>query len=60
MDIFVIIIITDENTRSKFLFYGGPECVHVKDGLEFYIDAGVIPDFLGGPCTVCFNQKIYN
>lgn len=42
----------DENTRSKFLFYGGPDCLNMKDGLEFYIDSGVIPDFLGGPCSV--------
>lgn len=44
--------ITDENTRSKFLFYGGPDCIHMKDGLEVYIDSEVIPDFLGGPCSV--------
>lgn len=43
---------TDEYTRSKFLFYGGPDCLHMKDGLEMYIDSEVIPDFLGGPCTV--------
>lgn len=24
----------------------------MKDGLEMYIDSEVIPDFLGGPCTV--------
>lgn len=44
--------ISDENTRSKFLFYGGPDCLHMKDGLEVYIDSEVIPDFLGGPCEV--------
>lgn len=42
----------DENTRSKFLFYGGPDCVNTNDGLEYYIDSGIIPDFLGGPCPV--------
>lgn len=47
----------DEHTRSKFLFYGGPDCLHMKDGLEVYIDSEAIPDFLGGPCTVSF--KIY-
>lgn len=44
--------VSDENTRSKFLFYGGPECVNIHDGLEYYIDSGIIPDFLGGPCPV--------
>lgn len=44
--------IPDENTRSKFLFYGGPDCVNISDGLEYYIDSGIIPDFLGGPCPV--------
>lgn len=45
-------IISDENTRSKFLFYGGPDCLNINDGLEYYIDSGIIPDFLGGPCPV--------
>ncbi|KAG4069858.1 hypothetical protein HA402_009565 [Bradysia odoriphaga] len=40
----------DDYTRSKFLFYGGPDCLHMKDGLEVYIDSEAIPDFLGGPC----------
>lgn len=47
--------ISDENTRSKFLFYGGPDCVNINDGrpsLDYYIDSGIIPDFLGGPCPV--------
>lgn len=44
--------ISDENTRSKFLFYGGPDCLNINDGLEYYIDSGIIPDFLGGPCPV--------
>lgn len=42
----------DDYTRSKFLFYGGPDCLHMKDGLEVYIDSEAIPDFLGGPCEV--------
>lgn len=52
--------IPDENTRSKFLFYGGPDCVNISDGLEYYIDSGIIPDFLGGPCpvSVCFLVSI--
>lgn len=45
-------IYIDENTRSKFLFYGGPDCLNINDGLEYYIDSGIIPDFLGGPCPV--------
>lgn len=49
---------TDENTRSKFLFYGGPDCLHMKDGLEQYIESDIIPDFLGGPCKVG-RVKIY-
>lgn len=46
---------TDENTRSKFLFHGGADCLHMKDGLEQYIDPDIIPDFLGGPCKVSLN-----
>lgn len=48
----VSLSLIDENTRSKFLFYGGPDCVNINDGLEYYIDSGIIPDFLGGPCPV--------
>lgn len=47
-----VIQFPDENTRSKFLFYGGPDCLNINDGLEYYIDSGIIPDFLGGPCPV--------
>lgn len=46
----------DENTRSKFLFYGGPDCLHMKDGLEQYIDSSIIPDFLGGPCKTLIHE----
>lgn len=42
----------DENTRQKFLFFGGPDCLHIEDGLEHYMPTEKIPDFLGGPCTV--------
>lgn len=44
--------ITDENTRSKFLFYGITDDEHTKESLEQYIDAEIVPDFLGGPCKV--------
>ncbi|XP_029708469.1 protein real-time isoform X1 [Aedes albopictus] len=40
----------DENTRSKFLFFGGPDCLHIEDGLEHYIPTEKIPSFLGGSC----------
>lgn len=53
----MISCIPDENTRSKFLFYGGPDCLNMKDGLEFYIDSGIIPDFLGGPCSVSIRSS---
>lgn len=46
----------DENTRSKFLFYGGPDCIHMKDGLEQYMDSDIIPDFLGGPCKTLIHE----
>uniref|UniRef100_A0A1B0CA42 Putative phosphatidylinositol transfer protein sec14 n=1 Tax=Lutzomyia longipalpis TaxID=7200 RepID=A0A1B0CA42_LUTLO len=44
----------DENTRSKFLFYGGQNCLFPDDGLERYLPSEIIPDFLGGPCTTGF------
>lgn len=46
-------LFSDENTRQKFLFFGGPDSLHIEDGLEQYIPVDKIPDFLGGPCTVC-------
>lgn len=49
----------DEHTRTKFLFYGGPDCLHMKDGLELYIDSSVIPDFLGGPCKVLKGEFVF-
>ncbi|KAL4712074.1 hypothetical protein ACJJTC_005310 [Scirpophaga incertulas] len=39
----------DENTRSKFLFYGGKDYLQ-PGGLLDYIPSDLIPDFLGGPC----------
>ncbi|XP_045536545.1 protein real-time isoform X1 [Papilio machaon] len=39
----------DENTRSKFLFYGGKDYLQAG-GLLDYIPKDLIPDFLGGPC----------
>lgn len=39
----------DENTRSKFLFYGGKDYLQ-PGGLLDYIPKELIPDFLGGPC----------
>ncbi|XP_063825983.1 protein real-time [Ostrinia nubilalis] len=39
----------DENTRSKFLFYGGKDYLQ-PGGLTDYIPKDLIPDFLGGPC----------
>ncbi|XP_030377346.1 protein real-time [Scaptodrosophila lebanonensis] len=45
----------DENTRSKFLFYG-PDCAHMKDGLTQYIDEEIVPDFLGGPCKTMIHE----
>lgn len=45
---------TDENTRSKFLFYGGNDYTQTSGGLSDYIPENVVPDFLGGPCKVSF------
>ncbi|XP_053675655.1 protein real-time [Anopheles nili] len=46
----------DENTRSKFLFFGGPDCMHAEDGLEQYIDTDKIPSFLGGSCNTLIHE----
>uniref|UniRef100_A0A1L8DZN0 Putative phosphatidylinositol transfer protein sec14 n=1 Tax=Nyssomyia neivai TaxID=330878 RepID=A0A1L8DZN0_9DIPT len=46
----------DENTRSKFLFYGGQNCLTPDDGLERYLPSEIIPDFLGGPCTTLIHE----
>lgn len=39
----------DENTRSKFLFYGGND-YQGPGGLVDYIPGEYVPDFLGGTC----------
>lgn len=41
----------DENTRTKFLFYGGND-YQASGGLVEYIPQEFVPDFLGGPCQV--------
>lgn len=46
----------DENTRSKFLFFGGPDCLHTEDGLEQYIATEKIPSFLGGSCSTLIHE----
>lgn len=47
--------ISDENTRSKFLFYGGNDYNLSPGGLLDYIPENDVPDFLGGPCKVFKN-----
>lgn len=39
----------DENTRQKFMFYGGND-YQEPGGLRDFIDEKYIPDFLGGHC----------
>lgn len=48
----------DENTRQKFMFYGGND-YQEPGGLRDFIDEKYIPDFLGGHCYVslCFFFK---
>lgn len=46
----------DENTRSKFLFFGGPDCLHTEGGLEQYIPKDKIPKFLGGSCSTLIHE----
>ncbi|XP_050084848.1 protein real-time isoform X3 [Anopheles aquasalis] len=46
----------DENTRSKFLFFGGPDCMHMEDGIEQYVHTDKIPSFLGGSCTTLIHE----
>ena len=41
----------DENTRNKFLIYGGKDYIG-PGGLVDYINKELVPDFLGGPCYV--------
>lgn len=46
----------DENTRSKFLFFGGPDCLHAEDGIEQYVHTDKIPSFLGGSCSTLIHE----
>lgn len=50
----VISAFIDENTRTKFLFFGGPDSLHIESGLEHYIPQ--IPDFLGGSNTTLIHE----
>uniref|UniRef100_A0A182JLI4 CRAL-TRIO domain-containing protein n=1 Tax=Anopheles atroparvus TaxID=41427 RepID=A0A182JLI4_ANOAO len=46
----------DENTRSKFLFFGGPDCLNAEDGIEQYVHTDKIPSFLGGSCSTLIHE----
>ena len=46
-------MLSDENTRSKFLFSGGNDYLDAG-GLTAFISKEYVPDFLGGPCKVSF------
>lgn len=48
--------ISDDVTRTKFLFYGGND-YQGPGGLSDYISEEYIPDFLGGPCKVPQNYQ---
>lgn len=50
---FEILIFADERTRSKFYIYAGND-YQAPGGLVDYIDATIVPDFLGGPSEVIF------
>ena len=54
---YLVIALLDENTRSKFLFYGGND-YQANGGLVEYIPQEFIPDFLGGPCRVSIQLKL--
>lgn len=45
-------LLSDDNTRSKFLFYGGKDYLQSSGGLVDYIPHEFVPNFLGGPCKV--------
>ena len=49
----------DENTRQKFMIYGGKDYLE-SGGLIEFIDMKYIPDFLGGECyvSICFEGMI--
>uniref|UniRef100_A0A1A9V7F8 CRAL-TRIO domain-containing protein n=1 Tax=Glossina austeni TaxID=7395 RepID=A0A1A9V7F8_GLOAU len=46
----------NDNTRSKFIFYGVADANTMKEGLEQYIDSELIPDFLGGTCKTLVHE----
>lgn len=48
---------TDETTRTKFLFYGGND-YQASGGLDEFISSEYMPDFLGGKCIVS-HFKLY-
>ena len=49
----------DENTRKKFLIYGGKDYIG-PGGLVDYVDKRFIPDFLGGDCYVSsFSNTVF-
>lgn len=48
---FILFLFIDENTRTKFLFYGGND-YQAAGGLVDYMADEHVPDFLGGPCRV--------
>ena len=50
------ICVLDERTRTKFLLYAGND-YQEEGGLVDYIDANIVPDFLGGPCEVNLRDK---
>ncbi|KAL0272928.1 UNVERIFIED_CONTAM: hypothetical protein PYX00_005734 [Menopon gallinae] len=45
----------DENTRTKFLFYGGNDYMS-SGGLIDYISSDILPDFLGGPSKTSVSE----
>ena len=47
----------DENTRQKFMFYGGND-YQGPNGLAEFVEERYIPDFLGGDCIVSFSSSV--
>lgn len=50
-------LLSDVNTRSKFLFYGGND-YQDEGGLMAHITEEALPEFLGGTCTVSLPQNL--
>lgn len=48
----------DENTRQKFLIYGGKNYMEHVGGLPDHIEQQYIPDFLGGDCFVSIGAAL--